>query len=1228
MAARHGHDLLLAPGWARGARPERNEDGARAPHFAARAGGHARYPSALDRGPRLWRRAAARDGGDDATTPVRVARLVEHPAGRPLDAGGGHLVASGLRCALDRLLRAGAARHTRERRGARPARVGWARLVQDGLFCNALASVGNRPLIVAQSASDIVTYPATGTFTNNVFHAGCAVGQGRFTVEADRAKLGPVMERVLAARKRTAFADGDIFTYRLLHAKASALLAGTGADVAAEGTLDEWMAAMRFETVRDCERGDPDGWTPLIFAVVANRVDLAAALLDRGAKLRQRTRRVDKWQCLMRGFTPQHAAATMCDSPEMMQLLLARGASAPAGDGHDQLPLQRGRRPGGQHGRPARARPRAREDSEHHRRARVRPHGDERQRRRARVAARQPRRRRGRAAGAAQRRQAGRRAVARVHGGHVRRQRRVPARAHPPRHRRHRQSRRQHFFRREVHHVSGALAREPRYGNGDAVRAGHAAARRVVQRDARLRQGAPRGPRRPDVAEASEEDGAAAPRGAQGAQRGRALPHRRRRVADRARRQGQTPAQVAERGRAAGLGRGAEGRGGAGEEVGSRTAAKSPRRAAPLAARRRKCSEPRRRPRRAAPSAFGAGAAAAPAFGAAPAAGAARLRRARSGRALPLPLVRHQLPRPAPGSSARRRQLLRPGSSVRRRRPGAGGRGRPLWRCRPRRRHGLWHSGDTRGWFIRRAGARRARAGGGPFGAPARRRRPAASSAAAPAPAAAAFGATPAATPRRVRPDYSARPRRPPRPRRRPGSSARPLPPGAGGGRPLRRGDAGDARRDSGGGRSLWRWRACARACTGGGRRPLWRGAGSRGALRPGSSRARSAPAPAPAALRAGSSAARRPRRPRRARGTPAATPGAGLFGGAAPPRRPPRRRCRRSLRRRRRSRRRRAAPAAGGLSAAPPPLPPPRPPAGGLFGGTAAPAAPAAAGGLFGAAPAPAAAPPPPVACSAARRRPAAAAAPAAPNAIFTSKPCAPVTALASTSTTAAAAASTAPREVRLNGTFEQLPAEMQGWLSQMEQTIRKWGEYSAGMPSLGELGAADALAKGATRWRRRRAIARRATTSGSATSARSSTRRSASARGQPAVCASERAEAAARRRLFLLRRADPDARRRGGEPPPAARAFGGGAGAVGGPRLRRRQRDERSRERSRRDGGGDGGAAARPAARPERPLRPRGGALTAQPRASTGTAPRSARRSATTPSPRRRRARRRRLT
>ena len=50
---------------------------------------------------------------------------------------------------------------------------------------------------------------------------------------------------------------------------------------------------------------------------------------------------------------------------------------------------------------------------------------------------------------------------------------------------------------------------ESRHGNGDAVRAGHAAARRVVQRDARLREGAPRGPRRPDVAEAPEEDGAA-----------------------------------------------------------------------------------------------------------------------------------------------------------------------------------------------------------------------------------------------------------------------------------------------------------------------------------------------------------------------------------------------------------------------------------------------------------------------------------------------------------------------------------------------------------------------------------------------------------------------------------------------------------------------------------------------------------------------------------------------
>ena len=133
VAARHGHNLLLAHlARARGARPERNEDGARAPHFAARAGGHARYPAALDRRTRLWRRAAARDDGDDATNSVRVAGLVEHPAGRPLDAGGRHLVASGLRRALDRLLRAGAARHSRERRGPRPARVGWARLVQDG----------------------------------------------------------------------------------------------------------------------------------------------------------------------------------------------------------------------------------------------------------------------------------------------------------------------------------------------------------------------------------------------------------------------------------------------------------------------------------------------------------------------------------------------------------------------------------------------------------------------------------------------------------------------------------------------------------------------------------------------------------------------------------------------------------------------------------------------------------------------------------------------------------------------------------------------------------------------------------------------------------------------------------------------------------------------------------------------------------------------------------------
>ena len=213
----------------------------------------------------------------------------------------------------------------------------------------------------------------------------------------------------------------------------------------------------------------------------------------------------------MRYFS-QHAEATMCDSPEMMQLLLARGASPrQRAMGTTSFLFLRGRRPGGQHGRPARATP-GLAKIPNIIGARACGHtamngnvaalewllanlGDA-------EAERQARRSDGKRGG-----EPSLAFTAVMYDGNA------------------------EYLRALIRlgidvtgAVDGKISFAEKYIMFPAlslvspdtgmvsVRAGHAAPRRVVQRDARLRQGAPRGPRRPDVAEASEEDGAATSR--------------------------------------------------------------------------------------------------------------------------------------------------------------------------------------------------------------------------------------------------------------------------------------------------------------------------------------------------------------------------------------------------------------------------------------------------------------------------------------------------------------------------------------------------------------------------------------------------------------------------------------------------------------------------------------------------------------------------------------------
>ena len=120
---------------------------------------------------------------------------------------------------------------------------GWCRVE---LLCNALAPQA-RPLIVVQSDDDVCTHAPAGILNRACFSS--TFGLGAFTVEADRAALGPVVARLIDARMAAKHADGTehgLRWYRYLHAMKASLLMGTGVAVAPIAMLGEWLAALQF----------------------------------------------------------------------------------------------------------------------------------------------------------------------------------------------------------------------------------------------------------------------------------------------------------------------------------------------------------------------------------------------------------------------------------------------------------------------------------------------------------------------------------------------------------------------------------------------------------------------------------------------------------------------------------------------------------------------------------------------------------------------------------------------------------------------------------------------------------------------------------------------------------------------------------------------------------------------------------------------------------------------
>ena len=157
---------------------------------------------------------------------------------------------------------------------------GWCRMEN---LSNSL-SPRQKALIVAESPTSVYSHGPRGIIGR--FWTSEIVGEGTFSVDSDKAKLGPSILRLIEARKVQCDREDDVGFFRFLSAISSRLLLGTGVHLP-DLPLDEWLAEMRFSGACDDEK--TTGLSPLRFALVADRADLVAQLLERGADAECRT---------------------------------------------------------------------------------------------------------------------------------------------------------------------------------------------------------------------------------------------------------------------------------------------------------------------------------------------------------------------------------------------------------------------------------------------------------------------------------------------------------------------------------------------------------------------------------------------------------------------------------------------------------------------------------------------------------------------------------------------------------------------------------------------------------------------------------------------------------------------------------------------------------------------------------------------------------------------------
>lgn len=142
-------------------------------------------------------------------------------------------------------------------------RRGWCRLEQ---LSNAL---GPKPkqIILMQSRSDIIAYGAMGITGYNWLLSG--VGDGQFTVEADRAALGPVVLALINERMAARRAEGSEEGwrwYRMLHALKPTLLSGMPDQEPPIAPLEAWLEHLGYASATE---RDSIGLAPLRYATVS-----------------------------------------------------------------------------------------------------------------------------------------------------------------------------------------------------------------------------------------------------------------------------------------------------------------------------------------------------------------------------------------------------------------------------------------------------------------------------------------------------------------------------------------------------------------------------------------------------------------------------------------------------------------------------------------------------------------------------------------------------------------------------------------------------------------------------------------------------------------------------------------------------------------------------------------------------------------------------------------------